>query len=190
MPPATDTDNSFHFTLTDEEKHYLKDLVRLSILRGLKKRVPELPAPPTERLRQPFGAFVTLKLQGRLRGCIGHIVGDAPLFETVASMAQAAAFDDPRFSRLELAEFERLEIEISILSPLERCPDPERIEIGRHGLLIRKDFHSGLLLPQVPVEWRWDQTTFLQQTCRKAGLPPNAWKDLDTELYWFEAEVF
>ena len=81
-------------------------------------------------------------------------------------------------------------IEISILSPLTPCPDPALVEVGRHGLLIRRGGHSGLLLPQVPVEWGWNRETFLDQTCVKAGLPPGTWKRPDASLYWFEAEVF
>lgn len=192
-PLAPSTSESFRFSLTAEEKRYLKDLVKLRIAQQLKSKVrikTPLPEPPSARLREPLGAFVTLKIRGRLRGCIGHIVGDAPLFETVAQMALSAAFEDPRFPPVRLDEFEALEIEISILSPLELCPDPLKIEVGRHGLLLRKGGRSGLLLPQVPVEWGWDRETFLKLTCAKASLPADAWRASDTDIYWFEAEVF
>jgi AmmeMemoRadiSam system protein A len=166
-------------------------LVRLSIVSYLKgERGWTAPEPPTETLQEEFGAFVTLKIQGRLRGCIGHLVGDKPIFMTVAEMARAAAFQDPRFPPLKLAEFDMLDIEISILSPLTPCPDSEQVEVGRHGLLIRKGGNSGLLLPQVATEWNWDRKTFLEHTCRKAGLPSNAWKEPGSQLFWFEAEVF
>lgn len=182
--------DAFRFALTPEEKDYLKNLARLSIAARLACREPALPQPPTDVLRRHFGAFVTLTLGGRLRGCIGHIVGDRPLFTTIACMAQAAAFDDPRFPPLSPREFEALSIEISILSPLTLCPDPQLVEVGRHGLLLRRGCRSGLLLPQVPVEWGWDRETFLDQTCCKACLEPGCWKAPDTDLYWFEAEVF
>lgn len=186
---------SFGFSLTDEEKEYLHELVQLSILQGLKQRrgardLTELPPPPTEKLKQPMGAFVTLKINDNLRGCIGSVVGVSPLHETVATMAQSAAFEDPRFPPLRVEEFESLEIEISVLSPLEPCPDAERVEVGRHGLIVRKGGRSGLLLPQVPLEHGWNRETFLRHTCFKAGLPPDSWRDADAELYWFEAVVF
>ncbi len=187
----SDSSEQFRFALSLKEKQYLKDLVRLCILRRLQgKSLKLLPEAPTERLEQPFGAFVTLKRDGQLRGCIGRIDAAAPLLETIAQMAQAAAFEDPRFPPLVLEEFDALDIEISILSPIEPCPDTNRIEIGRHGLIIRSEGRSGLLLPQVPVEWGWDRQEFLQHTCRKAGLPLNAWCKPETQLLWFEAEVF
>lgn len=105
-------------------------------------------------------------------------------------MARAAAFEDTRFPRLTLPEFEEIEIEISILSPISVCDDVEKITIGRHGLIMQRGMQSGLLLPQVAVDWEWDRPQFLAQTCQKAGLAPNAWKDPDTNILWFEAEVF
>ncbi len=181
----------FRFTLTDQEKDYLKNLARTSIrMRLFPERDQGLPQPPTDRLRETYGAFVTLKKRGRLRGCIGHIVGDRPLWETVARMAQSAAFEDPRFPPVSAGEYDDLDLEISILSPLEQCPDPSLVLVGRHGLVIRKGGRSGLLLPQVPVEWGWDRETFLAHTCLKAGLDEAAWKDSDADLYWFQAEVF
>lgn len=184
-------DEQFAFSLTGEEKTYLKHLVFVSIRRRL---YPEekiaLPEPPTDKLKERLGAFVTLKIGGRLRGCIGHLVGDGPLHVTVAQMAKAAAFQDPRFPPLSRGEFEKIQVEISILSSIEPCPDVESIQVGRHGLVIRKGRHSGLLLPQVPVEWNWDRETFLRHTAMKAGLPAEAWKDPGSEILWFEAEVF
>jgi len=180
----------FQFSLDREEKEYLKNLVHLCIAARLAGRTPNVPEPPTDRLRERFGAFVTLSLHGRLRGCIGHIIGDKPLYLTISEMAEAAAFGDPRFPSLSSREFADVAIEISILSPLTPCPDPALVEVGRHGLLLRRGGHSGLLLPQVPVEWGWDRETFLDQTCHKAGLESGCWTDPDTALYWFEAEVF
>ena len=182
--------DAFRFALTPQEKDYLKDLARQVIAARLDGREPALPPPPTDVLRRHFGAFVTLTRNGRLRGCIGHIVGDRPLFETIAAMAEAAAFGDPRFAPLTRQEFADVALEISILSPLTPCPDPQLVVVGRHGLLLRREGRSGLLLPQVPVEWGWDRETFLDQTCHKAGLEPGCWKTPGTALYWFEAEVF
>jgi len=190
----TASNQGFVFSLTDQEKDYLHELVRLSILQGLKQqgkgKTSELPKPPTDTLRQSMGAFVTLKIDGNLRGCIGNVVGADPLWETIAAMAKSAAFEDPRFPPLSLQEFERLEVEISVLSPLEPCPDVERIEPGRHGLLVRKGPYSGLLLPQVATEHGWDRETFLRHTCGKAGLPASCWQDSQTQVYWFEAVIF
>lgn len=146
--------------------------------------------PRLESLDVKRGAFVTIKIQGNLRGCIGQIRGYQPLYETVAEMAVAAAFDDPRFPQLSQDEFEMLEYEISVLSPLERVHDFSTIKIGRDGLMIKLDFHSGLLLPQVATEQGWDVTEFLEQTCLKAGLPKNSYKDQNAEVYKFSAEVF
>ncbi|MCJ2166292.1 AmmeMemoRadiSam system protein A [Pseudodesulfovibrio sp. S3-i] len=184
--------SDFRFELTGEEKNYLKELVIQSITFAFNPSSgPSTPPePPTDKLREHLGAFVTLKLDGHLRGCIGNIKGTGELFRTIWEMAQSAAFRDPRFPPLNEQEFNAVEYEISILSPLEACPDPELVEVGRHGLIMSRDGHSGLLLPQVPVEWQWDRATFLAQTCIKAGLPRNAWKEPDTTILWFEAVVF
>lgn len=183
--------DAFRFELSAQEKDYLKEVVGQSIAAGLRGDTGWQPQePPTPRLQETFGAFVTLKTHGDLRGCIGHLMGDKPLYLTIAQMAQAAAFEDPRFPPLNRAEYDHLEVEISILSPITRCPDPALVEVGRHGLLMRQGMRQGLLLPQVPVEWHWDRNTFLAHTCQKAGLPVDAWKQPQTEIYWFEAEVF
>lgn len=184
--------SDFHFALTKEEKSYLKELVVQSIAFGLDtSATPSAPPePPTEKLREELGAFVTLKLGGNLRGCIGNVQGSGELFHTVWNMAQSAAFEDPRFPPVTEHDLDALDYEISILSPIDVCPDPELVEVGRHGLIMSKGGRSGLLLPQVPVEWRWDRETFLAQTCIKAGLERNAWKEQDTTILWFEAVVF
>ncbi len=158
-------------------EHYLKTHQRLADL-GI-----DDPALYKER-----GAFVTLKEDGMLRGCIGHIIGDMPLCEVVAEMAIQSAVGDPRFPALTLEELPKVEIEISVLSPLKKVEDINEIKIGKHGLLLRKGFYSGLLLPQVPVEYGWDRLTFLRQLAVKAGLPPDQWQG--AELYSFTAEVF
>lgn len=180
----------FRFSLSEEEKAYLLELVRRSITEGLEGRNGGPPAPPSETLNAHLGAFVTLKRRGELRGCIGHVIGDRPVFETVWEMARQAAFGDPRFPPVSAAEFPGLDIEISILSPLAPCPDLSLIEPGRHGLLVLRPPRSGLLLPQVASEYGWDRETFLCHTCLKAGLPQDAWREPGTSVYWFEAEVF
>ncbi|NHZ45701.1 AmmeMemoRadiSam system protein A [Nitratidesulfovibrio liaohensis] len=205
---------AFRLELAADERTWLLDLARWAVLHRLAEAgatqggatgadgptgsggpdASEVPAPPPGVLHRSLGAFVTFKKDGHLRGCIGSMVGDGPLYLTVARMARAAAFEDPRFPPVTAAEAPSLELDISVLGPLTRCPDPSLVRVGRHGLLVRQGYRSGVLLPQVPVEWGWDRETFLAQTCRKAGLPSDAWRDAwqdgRTELYWFEAEVF
>ena len=124
----------------------------------------------------------------RLRGCVGYVLPTSPVYRAVAETARAAAFDDNRFPPVTRDEAPHLAIELSILSP-PRAIQPEEIEIGRHGLLISWQGRRGLLLPQVPVERAWDRTIFLEQTCRKAGLPADAWQR-GAAIEAFTAEVF
>ena len=135
------------------------------------------------------GAFVSLHRGNELRGCIGHVEQDELLARVVARCAVAASSSDPRFPPVTAGEIEDLSIEVSVLGPLEPIAGPDDIEIGRHGLLIEKGWSRGLLLPQVATQWGWDREQFLAQTCRKAGLPPTAWKSGAT-LWRFAAEVF
>lgn len=147
-------------------------------------------APPTDgALKERRGAFVSLHMSRALRGCIGMLVSDKPLHETVARMAFAAAFHDTRFMPIEKAELASLGIEITVLSPLEPMLDPEQIKIGVHGIYIVKGKNSGVLLPQVATEHGFDNYEFLDQTCMKAGLPLDAWKK-GAMVSLFEAEVF
>lgn len=140
---------------------------------------------------EPRGAFVTLKTrEGDLRGCIGTILPVGPLDETVARMAVAAAVEDPRFPAVRASELPGLLFEISALTLPQPVPDPARIEVGRHGLIVTRGSRKGLLLPQVAPEWGWDREEFLKHTCLKAGLPEEAWRDPQTRLEWFEAEVW
>jgi len=140
-------------------------------------------------LQTPQGAFVTITIGGQLRGCIGTFREDTPLYRTVAQMAVAAAREDPRFPPLTAAELPKIHVEISALTPMQPVADVGEIEVGRHGLYITRGLHSGVLLPQVATEYGWDRTTFLEQTCRKAGLPKNAWQE-GAKILSFEAEVF
>jgi len=143
---------------------------------------------PQGMLCDQGGAFVTLHKAGRLRGCIGYIEAARPLYQTVRECALAAALHDPRFSPVTPDELDSLRLEISVLSPLTEIR-PEQVEVGRHGLLISRGFQRGLLLPQVAVEWKWDRERFLAETCLKAGLPRDAWKQGAT-LQAFTAQVF
>lgn len=174
--------------LGKEEQEVLLQIARKTLQSYLSEgKVSEFEV-ESKSLKEKRGAFVTLKKKGRLRGCIGHIEADKPLYEVVSEMAIAAATQDPRFSPVTLDELSEIDIEISVLSPFKEVNDIDEIEIGRDGLLIRKGFASGLLLPQVPVEWGWDRDEFLRQVSLKAGLPPDAWKSAD--LYRFTAQVF
>lgn len=135
------------------------------------------------------GAFVTLHKEGELRGCIGHLEANDLLTRVVARCAVAASSDDPRFPAIGHAELSLIDIEISLLGVFERIAGPADVEIGRHGLLVEHGRQRGVLLPQVAVEWKWDAAMFLNQTCRKAGLPTEGWRN--GAIAWrFEAEVF
>jgi AmmeMemoRadiSam system protein A len=181
-------------SLSDDEQAGLSALACRAIedeLAGRKRSAaPEPDAPDSAALRAPAGAFVTLHSQGRLRGCIGSLLPREPLYMTVSHMARAAAFQDPRFPPLRPEEWPGVSLEISVLSPPAPCPNPDLIEVGRHGLLLVRLGCSGVFLPQVPVEQRWDRDQYLEGLCVKAGLPRGSWKEPDAELYWFEALVF
>ena len=177
--------------LTDEDKQLLHSIVKESIKAGLEnKKYSPPPVLGNDELEAHKGAFVSLHLHGELRGCIGQIRGRQPLVKTIAEMAHSAAFDDPRFPILTAEEFEQAEIEISVLTPLVIVRDFDSIKIGRDGLMIKLEYSSGLLLPQVASERNWTVEQFLEQTCLKAGLPKNSYKDKNAEVYKFSAVVF
>ncbi|HKJ05293.1 MAG TPA: AmmeMemoRadiSam system protein A [Geopsychrobacteraceae bacterium] len=147
-------------------------------------------APQTgEALNECCGCFVTITRNGQLRGCIGNFSTDRPLYLEVAEMAASAATKDPRFHPMEKNELDKFSVEISVLSPLQKVTGIEEIHVGTHGIYLEKDFQRGVLLPQVATEHRWDTDTFLQQTCRKAGLPGNAWQAIETDIYIFSATI-
>jgi len=176
--------------LTDQEKRTLLEIAKRAIIskagnKELPKLTMDLPI-----LKEKRGAFVTLKKRGHLRGCIGYIKAVKPLGDTVQEMAIAAAFHDPRFPSVKDEEIRELSFEISVLSPLQKIHNIEDIEVGKHGLYIVRGYNSGLLLPQVAIEYGWDRESFLKETCYKAGLPPKAWKDKETEIYIFSADYF
>jgi len=169
------------------ERNQLLRLAHDSISSALEHR--EIPLdPPTAHLAEPRGVFTSIYLGEELRGCVGYVLPTCPVYRAVGETARAAAFDDNRFPSVIREEAPRLEIELSILSPAQPIR-AEDVEVGRHGLLISWQGHRGLLLPQVPVEHAWERTTFLEQTCRKAGLPPDAWQK-DATIEAFTAEVF
>jgi AmmeMemoRadiSam system protein A len=170
-----------------EERRILLRLAHQSIESALQDLQLDL-TPPSERLAEPRGAFTTLHLDSRLRGCIGYVFSNQSLYQTIAETARSAAFDDPRFEPVTLAQAPELKVEISVLSALQPIT-PDDLVVGKHGLVVMHGGRRGLLLPQVPLEWGWDRETFLAQTCMKAGLPPDAWKH-GAELQAFTAEVF
>jgi AmmeMemoRadiSam system protein A len=147
---------------------------------------PALPA--TGPLCEPRGAFVTLRVKGELRGCVGTLSPDGPLARTVERMAAAAATEDPRFEPVRPEELDDLDLTVSALGERRRMRDPADIEVGRHGLVVRLGWQRGTLLPQVAVEEGWDALTFLERTCLKAGLPPQAWRDPEAVVELFPAE--
>ncbi len=176
-------------SLDEGERRALLDLARTAIEARLTGRpVPSVPALGLET-PVPSGVFVTLRLHDRLRGCIGAIDTTDPLPELVTRVAADAATEDPRFPPLPADALAEVQLEISVLGPLEPVRDPAGIEVGRHGLVVEQGERRGLLLPQVRTEWGWDRDTFLAQTCRKAGLASDAWQR-GAILYRFEALVF
>jgi|SRR5579862_4353622 len=172
---------------SQEERTELIRLAHESILAALEYRKIPLD-PPTPHLAEPRGAFTSLYLHGELRGCVGYVLPVSSVYRAVAETARAAAFDDTRFEPVTIEEARHLCIELSILSPPQPIA-PEAVEVGRHGLLVSLHGFRGLLLPQVPTEHHWDRVTFLEQTCRKAGLPKDAWQ-VEAMVEAFTAEVF
>jgi AmmeMemoRadiSam system protein A len=172
---------------TREERNQLLRLAHDSISSALEHQEIALD-PPTPHLAELRGAFTSLHLRGELRGCVGYVLASCSVYRAVGETARAAAFDDNRFPPVTREEAPHLEIELSILSPAQPIQS-EEVEVGRHGLVISWHRRRGLLLPQVPVERGWDRTTFLEQTCRKAGLPADAWQK-DATIEAFTAEVF
>ncbi|MGQ9664366.1 MAG: AmmeMemoRadiSam system protein B [bacterium] len=175
---------------TEDEKRLLKDIARKTIEAVVTKKKPPTFKDLPDKLKQPYGVFVTINKHGNLRGCIGHIIADQPLYKSCQEMAEAAALHDPRFSPVSEKELPELELEISVLTPPEKVTDFKDIVIGRDGLIVRRGYQSGLLLPQVATDYGWNVEEFLEQTCIKAGLPEDAYKLEGTEVYKFSAQVF
>ncbi len=177
--------------LNKEQRKRLLELARNSIETYLKTNKKLEVSETDPLLLKDMGAFVTLREHDNLRGCIGNLIGAQPLYLTIREMAVEAAVGDPRFSRVSLAELKDIEIEISVLSPMQRVSSADDIEMGKHGVMVRRGFKNGVFLPQVAIETGWSKEEFLSQLCsQKAGLPADAWKDKSTDLYVFTAEVF
>jgi len=172
---------------TPEERSLLLKLAHEAIESSLSGRPMPLD-PPSPHLAEPRGAFTTIYVGGQLRGCVGYVFPIYSLYRTVAETARAAAFEDTRFWPLTQKEVPGLQVSVSVLSPTSPIQAQE-VEVGRHGLLIAQHGRRGLLLPQVPIEHGWDRETFLEQTCRKAGLPTDAWRKGAT-IEAFTAEIF
>ena len=189
--PARKADAGPRLTLSASERSELLRVARKSVETVVREhKLYEYAAPSTGPLAQERGAFVTLTKHGDLRGCIGYVAPSLALALTVRDVAAFAAVRDHRFTPVTLGELPELEYEISVLSPLRRVLDVKQIQPGRDGLVMKRDESEGLLLPQVATDQRWDRTTFLKQTCLKAGLPQDAWQDSETDIFSFTALVF
>lgn len=175
--------------LGSREKQLLLELARRALIAAIERR--EFPESPSQELGplESAGAFVTLRRRGRLRGCIGQIGSGQSLGEVVAHCAKSAAMEDPRFDPVRSDELRDIEIELSVLSPLEEIA-PDHIEVGKQGLMVTRGWRRGVLLPQVASEYRWAARRFLEETCVKAGLERNAWREPETKTYGFTADVF
>ncbi len=181
---------------TDSEGEFAVKVARATVENYLKNReIPDFDFP--EKFEKKAGVFTTISRypSHELRGCIGYPEPILPLKEALIQSALSAAFHDPRFPPLSPRELDKVVFEVSLLTPpvelkVKKKDLPKKIKIGVHGLIVEKGFYKGLLLPQVPVEWGWDEMEFLSQTCWKAGLPPDCWLDEDTKIYAFTAEIF
>lgn len=171
------------------DQEFLLDLARKSIV----SYVTSQALPPAEARRKDLcstrGCFVTITSGGGLRGCIGNFISDKPLYLLVQEMAVSAAVRDPRFYPMQPTDLESFELEISVLSPLQKISSVDEIEVGTHGIYLEKNFSRGVLLPQVAVEYGWDRDAFLSQTCLKAGLRPNDWQE-GADIFIFSAQIF
>lgn len=184
-----------------EEGAFLVRLARSAVTKHIKESVRiSSPTPPSEQMNEKSGVFVTIerihKGERMLRGCIGYPLPYMPLVEATIDSAISAAVNDPRFEPLQPEELSEVVFEVSVLTPpvLLQTKDPKEypklIKVGRDGLIIERGYYKGLLLPQVPVEYGWDEETFLSECCMKAGLPPDSWLSREVKVYAFSAEVF
>ncbi len=179
--------------MNNAQKQTLLGVARDTVEAVISGEPAEKPRSDDPELNAPCGCFVTLKNKGRLRGCIGQFISESPLIELIAEMAKSSATGDPRFfaDRITPAELEKLDIEISVLSPLQRADEPLSLRLGVDGIYIKKGPASGCFLPQVATETGWSKEEFLSYCCaHKAGLASDAWKDPETQVYLFTADVF
>jgi AmmeMemoRadiSam system protein A len=187
-PPATGPERRHQ--LTNEDKQALLALARQRLVEQLDQSEPADFAAESEAMLEHRATFVTWRTRsGELRGCIGEVIAQRSLVESIERMAVASGTQDPRFPPIDLSELPHLTVEISALTPMTSIK-PIDVEVGRHGLMIAKGQYSGLLLPQVPLEQGWGREEFLRGLCAKAGLPSNTWQDQDAQLRSFEAEVW
>ncbi len=177
------------FSLGSPEKRLLLELARRALVLAVQEREYLEVFPNDVALQQPGGAFVTLHCRGRLRGCVGQLPSRASLAEVVAHCSMSAALEDPRFEKVRLDELPGIEIELSVLSELTEA-DQEQIQPGKHGLVVSCGGKRGVLLPQVATQFHWNAQRFLEETCVKAGLDRNAWREEATRVQTFTAEVF
>jgi len=179
--------------MNDQQKQTLLKVARDTVEAVVNRKPLPRPESDDPDLNAPCGCFVTLKNRGRLRGCIGQFISDKPLLELIAEMAKSSATSDPRFFADPIVpdELKNLDVEISVLSPLKRTDDPLSLRLGIDGIYIKKGRASGCFLPQVATETGWSKEDFLSYCCaHKAGLAADAWKDPETEVNLFTAEVF
>jgi AmmeMemoRadiSam system protein A len=176
--------------LSDGDKQALLELVRERLLEHLEQSEPSAFEVDSAALKEHRAAFVTWRTKtGELRGCIGEVIAQRSLVESIERMAVASGTEDPRFPPIAKHELPHLTVEISALTPMSSI-NPDDVDVGRHGLMISKGHYSGLLLPQVPLEQGWDREEYLRGLCSKAGLPSDAWRESDVQLRSFEAEVW
>ena len=174
--------------LSEDDRKAILELARQAVAEAVcrNRLLPEIPTSGIFERR--CGVFITLHVHKRLHGCIGVIDAKEPLGQSIPRCAASAALEDPRFPKMLPEELGALDVEVSLLSPLENI-QPEEIEIGKHGLMVEQDLRRGLLLPQVATEHHLDKERFLQETCRKAGLRADAWKAPGTRIYGFSCEI-
>jgi hypothetical protein len=188
---AQKEESMIDFSLNKDEKQKLLEIARETLENYIRSGKISKYKIDNANICQNRGAFVTLTKDGQLRGCIGRIVADEPLYKVISEMAIQAAVEDPRFTPVRENELSDIHVEISVLTPFKKVESLDDIKIGTHGLILRKGFSSGLFLPQVPVEQGWDKKTYLEQLCHKAGLSDkDAYLDDDVQLMSFEAIVF
>lgn len=175
--------------LTKSEQAHLLKIARDTIVEHVCGRSVPAIETASAGLNLQAGCFVTIKQKGQLRGCIGNFISDQPLYRLVQEMAVSAATRDPRFYPMKPHDLDDFEIDISVLSPLERISSVDQIQVGTHGIYIVKGSYRGVLLPQVATEYGWSRDEFLRHTCIKAGLPEDAWRG-ECDIYIFSAQVF
>ncbi len=176
--------------LNIEEQKFILELAEQTVKNVVIGKPVPTPKNIPDIIKVKRGGFVTLNKNAHLRGCIGYILPIMSLIETIIEVGTSAALKDPRFNPVQPGELKNIDIEVSVLTIPEKIDNVEKIVVGKHGIIIKRGYNHGLLLPQVATEYEWDRTTFLEQTCQKSGLSPDAWKDKKTEIQIFSAQVF